>query len=120
MSVNDILEWLRKRALELRRELEIIEALISFIEQHQSRPYPEDLIVSTSVDGTQILLPRPVSIDDIRLEYLSNRLDELIDGRYTLLRDHSGRLKGVLIHGEANDKLVIDVKSILKAIAYPT
>jgi len=63
-------------------------------------------------------LPKPISINEIKLEYLNNRLAELVSGRYTLLKDHSGRLKGVLLQGEANEKLIIEVKSILKAIAH--
>jgi len=118
MAMEDILNWLKKRAEELRRELEIIEALITFIEQYPSTTLPEDLVVSTSVDGVRILLPKPININDVKLEYLNNRLAELVSGRYMLLRDHSGRLKGVLIQGEADEKLIIDVKSVLKATAY--
>jgi len=118
MAMEDILNWLKKRAEELRQELEVVEALIDFIEHYPTTTMPEDLVVSTSVDGVKILLPKPINVNDVKLEYINNRLSELIGGRYMLLRDHSGRLKGVLIQGEADEKLIIDVKSVLKAIAY--
>lgn len=118
MAMEDILNWLKKRYEELKREMEIIEALINFIEHYPLTPLAEDLVVSTSVDGTRILLPRPIKIDDVKLEYLSNRLAEIINDKYILLKDHGGRLKGILIQGEATDKLIIEVKSVLKAVAF--
>ncbi len=115
MSREDVLYWLRRRVEELRREIEVLEYLISVLEREEA--IVDDVVVSTDLGGVRITLPKTVVLDEVREEYLVSRLNELVGDRYSLIRDNAGRVKGVLIHGDVDEKSIIEVKSILKTIA---
>ncbi len=113
-----IIQYLKRRAEELRRELEIIEYLLRILE---SNPFPlnpgtNSLTIIKDLDGIKISLPRPLSLDSVEGEYLISRLDELIGNKYVLLKDQNRRLRGIFLKGRIDEKMLIEIRSVLKTI----
>lgn len=117
MSQRDyIIQYLRRRAEELRRELEIIEYLIRMLESNPINSEIDELTITKDIDGIKISLPRPIPLSSIEGEYLLSRLDELVGKKYVLLKDHSGRLRGIFLKGKVDEKMLIEIRSVLKTI----
>lgn len=117
MSLDEAIYWLKKKADELRRELEIIEYLLRLLEKETRGP-PEELLVTSDIGGTKILLSRSIQLDDVKEEYLMNRLNEIMgSSRYNVIKDKTGKFKGIVVYDDVDEKTVIEIKSILKTIS---
>lgn len=111
---ESLLEFLRKRASELKKELEIIEELIRIVETAYEFTEIEPHVVKER-DSIRITLPRSLDPDSVEAEYLISRLNE-ITGEYELLRDKSGKVRGVKINKVSDDKVLREIKSLIKVI----
>ena len=116
---EDVVQWLKARQEKLRKELEIIEYLINLLESHSETEsnYPgNNIVVSYQVDGVHIIYRKPVKPSPIIVEYLIRRLEEIAGENYTILKEPGGKIKGVIVKGDINDRLIVEVKSLLRTI----
>jgi len=114
LSREEALQWIRKRIAELRKEIEILEYIAEILESTEIES--REVIIATDVSGVKILLPRSTRLDDVRVQYLIDRLNEVLGGNYRLLRDSSGRVRGIVVDREVDEKTLLYIKTILKTV----
>lgn len=114
-SKNTLLEYLRKKAEELRRELEIVEELIRIIDMMGDKGEASEPQVIRERNGVRITIPKPIDKDSVEAEYLIARLNEILGKNYEVQRDLNGRIKAIKILETIDNRLVKEVKSVIKA-----
>ena len=111
-----LLEYLRRKADELRRELEIIEEIIRIldtinVEEELSEPH-----VIRDRSGVRITIPRPLEPGSVEAEYLFERLNEVLGENYEVQKDRNNKIRAIKIHIPVDDKLIREIKSIIKIV----
>ncbi len=117
MDIDEALGTLRRRAEELRRELEAIETVIAYLESIKEEKMIQEIVVTHGIEGIKVVLSKPVKLDELRMEYLTTRLNEIAGGSYSVIRDRGGRVKGVLLPVDTSDKIILEVKALLKTVS---